>query len=65
MATALALELKPVYAQAHCNLGRVLLEAGRLDEAIAHLQKALEIQPDNAMVRSNLAGALLKKGQTQ
>jgi protein O-mannosyl-transferase len=49
---------------AHHNLGNALVTKGRDDEAIAHFQKALEIQPDFAMAHNNLGNALLAKGQT-
>ena len=48
---------------AHDNLGILLRRKGQLDEAIAHFQKALEIQPDNARVHNNLGNALLQNGQ--
>ena len=38
-----ALEIKPDYVEAHCDLGRVLAARGRLDEAIQQLQKALDL----------------------
>ncbi len=40
-----ARELKPNYAEAHNNLGTGLFQKGRLDEAIAHWQKAVEVNP--------------------
>jgi protein O-mannosyl-transferase len=45
------------------NLGNALLQKGQLDEAIAHYQKAFEIQPGYAEARNNLGNALLQKGQ--
>jgi len=44
---------------AHSNLGAELLESGQVNEAIAHLQKALEIQPLDADAHNNLGNALL------
>lgn len=38
-----ALRLRPEYATAHVNLGHLLIEEGRLDEALWHLTRALEI----------------------
>jgi tetratricopeptide (TPR) repeat protein len=53
----------PGCSMAHDNLGILLRRKGQLDEAIAHFQKALEIQPDNARVHNNLGNALLQNGQ--
>ena len=47
---------------AHNNLGNALLQKGKVDEAIAHFQKALEIKPDYAEAHNNLGNALLQKG---
>jgi len=55
----------PAFADAHNNLGNMLLQKGRLDEAMAHFQKALESLPDFADARSNLGAALLQKGQPE
>jgi tetratricopeptide (TPR) repeat protein len=44
------------------NLSDALLKKGRVDEAIAHCQKALEIKPDSAEAHNNLGNALLQKG---
>jgi len=40
------------------NLGSYLLAAGRLSEAIPHLEAALRIRPESAPARSDLASAL-------
>jgi Flp pilus assembly protein TadD len=48
---------------AHSNLGLALLQRGQLDEAVAHLQKSLEIEPNNSSAQNNLGNALLRKGQ--
>jgi tetratricopeptide (TPR) repeat protein len=47
---------------AHMNLGVTLTLQGRLDEAIEHLQKALQINPGDAEAHDNLGGALFQKG---
>ena len=51
--------------RSHVNLGVVLFQKGRVDEAITHFQKALqlEIHPDHAGVHYNLGIALLQKGR--
>jgi tetratricopeptide (TPR) repeat protein len=48
---------------AYNNLGDELVQAGQLDEAIAHFQKALEIDPEYAKAHYNLGNALLQNGQ--
>jgi protein O-mannosyl-transferase len=45
------------------NLGIVLLQKGKLDEAISRLQTAVDLRPENAPAHNNLAKALLQKGQ--
>ena len=40
------------------NLGNILLQQGRVDEAISHLQTALKLQPDEAHALSSLAWVL-------
>ena len=54
------------------NLGNVLVKQGKLEEAIAHFQKALEILPGYPEARSNLAkarynlgNALFKQGRLE
>ncbi|MFC1813392.1 tetratricopeptide repeat protein [Thermodesulfobacteriota bacterium] len=47
---------------AHINLGAVLSEQGRLDEAVIHYREALRIKPDNADAHNNLALAFSERG---
>jgi len=60
------LQKNPNCQMAHNNLGNALLKKGSVDEAIAHFQKALEINADRAAGRAeacyNLGSALLQKG---
>ena len=42
------------YDEAHCNLGVIFREQGRLEEAIGAYQKALSINPNFAEVYNNL-----------
>jgi tetratricopeptide (TPR) repeat protein len=42
----------------HNNLGAVLLQKGEVNKAIAHYQKALEINPKDLKAQANLASAL-------
>ena len=48
---------------AHNHLGNALADADRLDEAIAHYRKALEINPDYAEAHNGLGNALAGRGQ--
>jgi serine/threonine-protein kinase len=58
-----AIELKPHYAQAHCNLGIALYAKGRLDEAIACYRKAIALDPKLVQAHTNLGLALAAKGR--
>ncbi len=53
-----AVELDPLHADAHVNLGRLLQEAGELDAAEAHYRQAIDAQPEHAIAWLNL-GVLL------
>jgi protein O-mannosyl-transferase len=57
------IERNPKAWMAHNNLGTVLLQKGKVDEAIVHFRKALEIKADHADVQANLGSALLQKGE--
>jgi Flp pilus assembly protein TadD len=48
---------------AHTNLGLVLLQEGKIDDAIAHYRLALQMQPDSWDAEYNLGTALVAKGQ--
>lgn len=54
--------LEPNNAEAHLNLGRNLLHAGKKDEAIAQWKKAVEADPDNLAAYANLARVLSQTG---
>lgn len=58
-----ALELDPRHAEAHLNLGRLLHEAGDLDEAEAHYRAALEADPGSARASYNLGVVLEDRGR--
>ena len=47
----------------HTNLGLVLFEKGKIDDAIAHYRRALQMQPDWWDAEYNLGTALSAKGQ--
>jgi tetratricopeptide (TPR) repeat protein len=54
-----ALKIKPDYAEAHYNLGRVLQSQNKLDEALGHYHRALQSKPDKVEVYNNI-GIILK-----
>ena len=47
--------LRPNFAAAHNNLGTLLARRGDVEAAIAHYQKALQIDPQFVSARRNLA----------
>ena len=47
------------------NLGFVLAKQGRAQEALPHLQKALELHPDSSEARYQLASVLRALNQTE
>ena len=60
-----AAELNPNYADAHNNMGMVLKEQGKLDEAIEFCQHALKIKPDYAAAHSNMGVVLKEQGKLE
>jgi Flp pilus assembly protein TadD len=52
-----ALRLNPDSAEAHNNLGLVLLASGQARASIPHFTAALRLKPDLAVARQNLARA--------
>lgn len=54
--------LKPQYAEAHNNLGIVLVAQRRIAEAIARYRQALLLSPDNPSIHNNLGLALAADG---
>jgi Tol biopolymer transport system component len=59
-----AARLDPGNADAHYNLGAVILQKGRVDEAMACFRKALAIDPGQAGARKELDKALRSKEET-
>jgi Flp pilus assembly protein TadD len=49
-----AVRLHPEDANAEANLGGALAETGHWKEARTHLERALAIDPNNALARENL-----------
>jgi len=56
-----AVELQPNYADAHYNLGSVLLQNGEIDRAIAQWRTTLSINPNDGGAHTALGNALLQK----
>jgi len=55
-----ALRLKPDFAEAHCNLGRVLNNAGKNLEALAHCEAALRLRPDFVEAHFTMGNVLVR-----
>jgi tetratricopeptide (TPR) repeat protein len=58
-----ALELNPVYTEAHNNLGETLAGRGAAEEAISHFEKAVQLDPKHAVAQANLGAALAQIGR--
>jgi tetratricopeptide (TPR) repeat protein len=55
----------PATKRAHLALSGILLTTGRTDEAITHIEKALQIDPNYAEAHANLAQVFLRTGRTR
>jgi protein O-mannosyl-transferase len=55
---------RTAWSAAHNNLGVMLAQAGRLDEAIEHFRRAMEIKPDYADAGRNLHQANSERQKT-
>ena len=53
----------PTIAEAHNNLGNVLLQQGKLDQAAARFEQAIALRPDYAEAHNNLGNVLWKQGK--
>jgi tetratricopeptide (TPR) repeat protein len=58
-----ALELLPDYAEAHNNLGNILIEQKRFDEAATHLVAAVQANPENSSAINTLGKCLALQGK--
>ncbi|QTN26728.1 tetratricopeptide repeat protein [Rhodoferax sp. AJA081-3] len=58
-----ALAIHPAFAEAYCNLGSLMKDAGRLPEADHCLSLALQLKPDLAPACFNLAMMRIDQGQ--
>lgn len=59
---AKALERNPMHAEAFCNAGVIQKEYGNVEIAISSYERALNINPNFVLARSNLAIALCDAG---
>jgi len=55
--------MRPTDPDAQVSLANLLFQKGRIDEAIAHYQKAITVRPDDFLARYELGHALLEKGE--
>jgi len=58
-----AVEADPRSAKGFNDLGALMVQTGRAEEAAAQFEKAVELKPDFAEARANLGGALAKLGR--
>ena len=59
------LKKNPRCWMAHSNLGRLLVQQGKLDEAEAHYQAALAVHPAEETIHYNYANQLVKTGRLE
>lgn len=62
MCFEMALEHDPNHAKAHNNLGVILWNEGKLDEALEHFQKAFSVLPEDKDIVFNSFHALVQAG---
>jgi len=55
----------PQKVRPHNNLGNALKRQGKIEEAMAHFNKALQINPGYAKAHNNLGTALASQGKTE
>jgi len=58
-----AVAKRPGNPRAHNNLSFILLQEGKLDQAIAYARESLRLWPDHAEAHNNLGAALALQGQ--
>ena len=56
-------EKSPGISRPHNNLGIYLMQQGKIDEAIIHFNKALQIKPHDTIPHNNLGNAMKKQGK--
>jgi tetratricopeptide (TPR) repeat protein len=57
------IDANPGCWMAHDNFGKILIDRGQIDQAVAHFRKSLKIKPDGANALVNLANVWLDRGQ--
>jgi tetratricopeptide (TPR) repeat protein len=60
-----ALAHDPSFARGHSNLGLVLLSEGQIGTAAHHLQRAVELEPEQALWRVNLAAVRVSNSELE
>lgn len=60
-----AIEIEPRYCDAMDNLGLLLRQQNRIDEAITWYKKSLEVKPDNTVALQNLGVAYNLQGKIE
>ena len=58
-----AIRLMPSFSSAHCNLGTLLKEQGKLEQSISHYQEAIQLNPLFADAYNNLGNAYKESNQ--
>src|SRR5437016_2230854 len=56
-------ELNPDMPQTHFNLAMLVLEEGKIAEAVEHLGRAVDLKPDYLNALSALGGLLCRQGE--
>ena len=54
--------MRPDFADGHSNLGNVLLDLGRPDEALPYFEEALRLEPANSEYHKQVGTLLLLNG---
>ncbi len=62
---ARAVAVDPTAHFAHNSLGLALIETGRVEEGLAHVETAVRLRPDKAGYAANLGSALLRLGRAK
>jgi Flp pilus assembly protein TadD len=60
-----AVQLDPTCSLCASNLGRMIARTGRLDEAEAHIARAIALRPDRAGPHENMGVVMLGRGRVQ
>jgi len=61
----MAIEKDPGLAEAHSDLGVICQQTGKLNEALEHFCRALELAPDDPAIIGNSARALSQAGESE